>query len=287
MKNNIDMQSTIRKHGVTYTADESELAALSAGITERERHVINHGAIIYCYTGKAILQLNFDTYEMHADNVLTLFPGDTVWWLKMSDDFHADILRYSSQLLREASLNIEQAVFRELKEDRICSNTRIAQHVGRTIFNLLRYYFGEQHSKSIDRIVMLQLNTFFLGFYDFITEAYPLRTRRSTSRTEELFRRFMELIEDHYREWHEVGDYADEMCITRKYLGMVTAKKTRLTPKHLIDEYIVLQLKLRLRSTNMSLQQIAAEFHFNDMSFFARYFKAHTGLTPAAWAKQQ
>ena len=217
MKFNRGINSTIRKHGVTYTADESEFASMGADSLERERHVIDHGAIIYCYTGRASIQVNFDTFEMHADNVLTLFPGDTVWWLECSDDYQADIIRYSSQLLRESSLNIEQAVFRELKDDRICTDTRIAQCAGKTFFYLLRYYFEEQFCQSIDRIVMLQLNTFFLGFYDFITKAHPQRVRRYTSRTEELFRKFMELIEEHYREWHEVGDYANEMCITRKY----------------------------------------------------------------------
>lgn len=111
--------------------------------------------------------------------------------------------------------------------------------------------------------------------------------RYGQSHEEELFREFMELIEDHYLEWHEVSDYADAMNITRKYLGLIVAKKTELTPKRLIDEYIVLQLKLRLRSQTMTMKQIAAQFHFTDMSFFSRYFRAHTGMTPAQWAKRQ
>lgn len=268
-----------------FQADNSEFATVNAGNVENDRHVIDHGAIIYCYNGSAMIKVNFDDIVIKSDNVLTLFPGDTVSWTTTSSDFHGEVLRYSSPLLREASLNIEQAVFRELKADRICNDTRIAIHVGRTMFDLLRYYFGELHSKSIDRIVMLQLSTFFLGFYDFISAVHPHRNRKDTSRTEELFRQFMELIEEHYREWHEVGDYADEMFITRKYLGLIVTKKTQITPKRLIDEYIILQLKLRLRSTKMTLQQIAAEFHFTDMSFFSRYFKAHTGVTPAQWAK--
>lgn len=279
--------SSIHEGQVTYRSDQSEFLIRESSALDRERHVINHGAIIYCYTGRAEIQVNFDTFELNADNVLTLFPGDTVCWTKTSVDFRAEILRYSSALLREASLNIEQAIYRELKADRICDDTRIAMNVGKTTFELLRYYFGEQNCKSIDRIVMLQLNTFFLGFYDFVTLAHPHRNNKSSSRTEELFRNYMELIEDNYRQWHEVNEYADAMCITRKYLGLIVAKKTELTPKQLIDEYIVLQLKLRLRSTKMTLQQIAAEFHFSDMSFFSRYFKAHTGVTPSEWIKKQ
>lgn len=270
-----------------YQADNSEFATVDKTSIDSNRHVIDHGAIIYCHSGTAIIQVNFDQFEMNADNVFTLFPGDTVCWTNADEEFRAEILRYSSPLLRESSLNMEQAVFRELKADRLCDDNGISIHVGRTMFDLLRYYFSSQYCQSIDRIVMLQLNTFFLGFYDYITLAHPHRNKKATSRTEELFRQFMELIEDHYREWHEVSDYANEMSITRKYLGLIVNKKTKLTPKRLIDEYIILQLKLRLRSSNMTLQQIASEFHFSDMSFFSRYFKAHAGTTPAQWAKKQ
>lgn len=270
---------------IVYSSDLSEFVITDSVTIDFDRHVINHGAIIYCIAGVACVQTNFDKWRLECDNVLTLFPGDTISWLDVSQDFKAEIIRYDSSLLREASLNIEHAVYRELKADRLCDDKRIARNVGRTMFSLLRYYFGEQYCPSVDRIVTLQISTFFLGFYDFITVAHPHSNKEVTTRAEELFRQFMELIEEHYRQWHEVNDYASEMNITRKYLGLIVTKKTGFTPKKLIDEYIMLQLKLRLRSTTMTLQQIAAEFSFSDMSFFSRYFKQHAGVTPAQWSK--
>lgn len=278
---------SIHNGRIVYDSDLTEFVITDAESVDNERHVIDHGAIIYCHSGHAAIQVNFDKMELKADNVLMLFPGDTVCWVAAGKDFSAEILRFESSLMREASHNMEHAVYRELKDDRICDDQRIAVHVGRPMFDLLRFYFGELYCPDVDHIVMLQLTTFFLGFYDYITTEHPHRDKRATSRTEELFREFMELIEDHYLEWHEVSDYADAMNITRKYLGLIVAKKTELTPKRLIDEYIVLQLKLRLRSQTMTMKQIAAQFHFTDMSFFSRYFRAHTGMTPAQWAKRQ
>jgi len=278
---------SIHNGRIVYDSDLTEFVITDAKSVDNERHVIDRGAIIYCHSGHAAIQVNFDKMELKADNVLMLFPGDTVCWVAAGEDFSAEILRFESSLMREASHNMEHAVYRELKDDRICDDERIAVHVGRPMFGLLRFYFGELYCPDVDRIVTLQLTTFFLGFYDYITTEHPHRDKRATSRTEELFREFMELIEDHYLEWHEVSDYADAMNITRKYLGLIVAKKTELTPKRLIDEYIVLQLKLRLRSQTMTMKQIAAQFHFTDMSFFSRYFRAHTGMTPAQWAKRQ
>lgn len=74
MKFNRGINSTIRKHGVTYTADESEFASMGADSLERERHVIDHGAIIYCY-GRNSIQVNFDTLRDACRQCIDSFPA--------------------------------------------------------------------------------------------------------------------------------------------------------------------------------------------------------------------
>lgn len=103
---------------------------------------------------------------------------------------------------------------------------------------------------------------------------------KSTQRTEELFTRFMQLLEDEYHKGHEVNYYADRMNITRKYLGIIVKNKTGLTPKQIIDEYIILHLKLKMRTSQNSLKQIADEYHFSDQSALTRYFRTHVGISP-------
>ena len=50
--------------------------------------------------------------------------------------------------------------------------------------------------------------------------------------------------------------------------------------KEIIDENLILELKMALQSTGMSLKEIADKYHFPDQSFFGRYFKKHTGMSP-------
>jgi AraC-like DNA-binding protein len=90
----------------------------------------------------------------------------------------------------------------------------------------------------------------------------------------------MELLETEFRQDHEVNYYANRMCITRKYLGLIVKGKTGLSPKQIIDEYLMLRLKLTMRTSKASLKQIANEYHFADQSALTRYFKTHAGLTP-------
>jgi membrane fusion protein, multidrug efflux system len=71
-----------------------------------------------------------------------------------------------------------------------------------------------------------------------------------------------------------------QMNISSKYLTNIVNQVTGHTPKTIIDQYVILQLKMHLKRTTQSIKEMAWEFHFADVSFFCRYFKKHTGLTP-------
>jgi AraC-like DNA-binding protein len=90
----------------------------------------------------------------------------------------------------------------------------------------------------------------------------------------------MELLETEFHVGREVNYYAERMNITRKYLGIIVKNKTGNSPKQIIDEYIVLRLKLTLQSSNRSLKQIAHDYYFSDQSALTRYFRAHVGMSP-------
>jgi YesN/AraC family two-component response regulator len=94
----------------------------------------------------------------------------------------------------------------------------------------------------------------------------------------------MELVHNHYIEEREVAYYADKLCISPRYLSsVVRSVRIDVTPKAIIDSFVVLEIKALLQSTNLSIQEIADRLHFPDQSFFGRYFKKHTGLMPSRY----
>ena len=87
-------------------------------------------------------------------------------------------------------------------------------------------------------------------------------------------------MERDYKQSRDVNYYANLMHITSKYLTNIVRQVTGHTPKTIIDQYVILQLKMQLQRTSQSIKEVAWEYHFTDVSFFCRYFKKHTGLTP-------
>lgn len=233
------------------------------------------------------LRIEFNYLNLNANECITLFPTDIVQLISMSEDFKGRALNYNETLLREASMHMEQSVYSSLRKDRVCHEQDIITNVLKPMFTILTHYFNLPECSVSDDIAMLQLKIFFVGFNDFLQHHPELRPKETESqRTNEIFANFMDTLEHEYMASRDVQYYADRLFITRKYLGIIVRRKTEKTPKQLINEYVITQLKLRLRNSNDSIRQIATAFHFPDDSLMIRYFKAHTGMTPVQFRRK-
>lgn len=251
-----------------------------------EASVIDYGAIMVCRGGTATVRVDFKEWTLCRRAVITLFPGDVVALGDASSDFSVQVLRYDAALLREASLQLEQTVYSLLRKDRCRCDTPVVADIVETMFALLRIYFRQPDCGCIDQLVLYQLKAFFLGFYDWIVRnKTPVAADSHSRRTNELFNMFMELLERSYKQSHDVAYYAGQLSITPKYLGTIVGRMTGHTPKSIIDHYVVLRIKLQLRTCEMSVKQMACDYNFSDVSFFCRYFRQHTGLTPQQYRK--
>ena len=250
--------------------------------------VIDYGMIVLCREGEADLRVNFTEWRLKPGSVITLFPGDVVSITSKSEEFKAETLRYAASLLREASLQLEHTVYSELKTDRCRTESATLTSIVSNMLTLLRLYFEQEGCICLDQLVMLQLKAFFLGFYDYLYRNPSERKAESESpRTKELFNQFMRELEHRYRESRDVSYYAELLHISPKYLNMVTQRMTSHTIKTIINQYVVLQIKQSLTTEEKSIKQIAWDYHFSDLSFFCRYFKQHTGMTPQQFRRME
>ena len=292
-------------------SSQQEASLFLSGLEEWQEgpQVLTYGAILICRKGKARLNVNYKDWELYEGAVITLFPNDVVE-LKVDGDckspetengdckspqtengdckslqtancFQAEILKYNPSLLREASLQLEQTVYSSLREDRCRQDTPVVTNIINGMFGLLKVYFDQSECTCISQLVLCQLKAFFIGFHEYLQRNPQYRPDEVKSyRVRELFNRFMMLLEKHYKISRDVNYYAEKMNISSKYLTNIVNQVTGHTPKTIIDQYVILQLKMHLKRTTQSIKEMAWKFHFADVSFFCRYFKKHTGLTP-------
>ena len=87
----------------------------------------------------------------------------------------------------------------------------------------------------------------------------------------------------HYREWHHVTQYADAMRLTLPHLSATIKQVSNKTAGDLIIEAILTDAKAQLRLTTLQIKEIAISIGFENVAFFNRFFKSHTGYTPKAY----
>ena len=107
--------------------------------------------------------------------------------------------------------------------------------------------------------------------------------RMSPSHGTDIFNRFIQLVNSHVRQEHKMGYYANRMCLTQRYLGSVVREVSGASAKEWIDRALVTEAKVVLKHSDKSVAQIAEDLHFPSPSFFSKYFRRLTGLTPAEY----
>lgn len=92
--------------------------------------------------------------------------------------------------------------------------------------------------------------------------------------------RFIALVQDNYKKERFLDFYARKLEITPKHLSRTIKNQTGYTAVEWIERFVTLEAKVLLKSTNLNIQQIADELNFPTQSFFGKYFKKCTGMSP-------
>jgi len=103
------------------------------------------------------------------------------------------------------------------------------------------------------------------------------------SRKNEIAARFMKCVQENYRQHRDLTFYADQLCLSLKYMSRVVFEQTGRHPSQWIKDYVILEAKTLLRSGRYTVQQVADELNFPNQSFFGKYFKEAVGISPRKW----
>lgn len=118
---------------------------------------------------------------------------------------------------------------------------------------------------------------FFYGLGHYFFEN---NSNRILSNDEKLMQQFIKEVQQHYKQKRKVIFYAEQLHISTGYLSTIVRKVSGRTATEWIDDYVILEAKALLKSGKTTIQQVSLELGFPSQSFFGKYFKRHTGVSP-------
>ncbi len=239
------------------------------------------GAILFCRRGSATVTVDQLRDRVTRDTLLLLLPGSILHLNERTDDFRVRFCAFSLELFSEAAYRLDPSFFHILHEHAIIRlPDRIIEGV-RNWFPMASYTYRDRGNIFRNTIIRNRLQNVLLEAFDKTQRFAPdVHSQTGTTRQADLFQRFVALVHEHCTEQREVAFYADRLCISTRYLSTIIRSVAHSTAKEFIDRSVVLEIKMLLGSTELSVQEIAYRLHFPDQSYLGRFFKKHTGVSP-------
>lgn len=253
---------------------ETDMVPMRDGMFVSDKFVI-----VLVEKGTARISVGEDEYQAGVHRMLVVRPDLPVRLVRSSGGFRAVFIGFPPVMLHERTQRIEPSFFLQMY-------TRVVWKLSESQRKHM-YHFTELFRYSVtvsgrfQRELVLSLVTgFVFGFYETCGDLQPDNYYPDSSRSRELFRKFMQLLHEHYKTQHEVQFYAGKLCISAKYLTQITKRMIARTPKQIIDERLVHEAATLLVKNDSSIQEISGRLGFVDQSYFGRFFKRMMNASP-------
>jgi AraC-like DNA-binding protein len=142
---------------------------------------------------------------------------------------------------------------------------------------LLNEYKAEKECR-VD-ILRVYLLTLFTELKPYVEASKPQTINAASQITDE----FKKALTKHISDKFKISDYADLLHISPNHLNKCVKQATGKSAHDLLNEMLLLEAKVLLKQTNLNVTEIAYKIGKNEISDFARFFKAQTGMRPSEY----
>ena len=227
--------------------------------------------------------VNLLPMELKQDSLLFMASKSIVELQNFSPDVQGMGFSLSGELFNLAmGDHIPSSMDGHLRHFHVSLNDGEVDYLSR----LIHLLYDTISQKDYNSRVFLSLTASFFWYVDSLWQRQAHQDA-IPNREQQLFGKFIQLINEHARREHNIDFYAEQLFLSPRYMSTVIKRISGKGAKEWIDEAIVTAIKVDLHNTDKPLKQIADEMEFPNMSFFSKYFKRMTGLTPMQYRRPQ
>ena len=242
-------------------------------------HILVHKGEMEFFDGKNL-------FTSHKDDLVIWQMSNTISRVTYSADFEADFLLASPDFLLhfnpEMVWSTKGFIFIRLNPTFRLEGESLT--LIEADLRLFRFRL-DQTDETFKREALGRVMQIFL--YDMWTVyRHGLSQMQTTDNAARIFLRFLALVQERVRENREPAYYADQLCITPKYLSQVCREVTNLPASEWITYYAAFELVSLLNDTSKSLTEISDLMNFSNISYFSRYVKKVLGKSPSEYRQQ-
>ncbi|MCL2511975.1 MAG: helix-turn-helix domain-containing protein [Bacteroidales bacterium] len=242
---------------------------------------------IICIKGTTEGSINLKPRPTSGSCLVTVLPDQIMEYKSISEDFSGLFIVMSKKFTDGLMVNAAERLplFLAVRDNPVIPLNEETLEGTIQYFNMLkRVAKVKDHPYSLEVARHLTL-AFFYGVGDSLHNHRSTDDKKMTHH-EILVEKFLRLVQTHHGEQRGLEFYAEKLFFTPKHLSKVIKQNTGKSASDWIDEHVAMEAKALLKSTNMTIQQISEELNFPSQSFFGKYFKRVTGISPKEYQRK-
>lgn len=249
-------------------------------------HALRRGGIFICLGGEGDVIINENKYHLSRNTMCVAFPGTIIQAFDTQEGFESYTLAIDIDFLRELNIPSANSIHISMRENPCVVLTDEELQSIMEICKMMHRKDSRTQHPYHQQINVLTLTLLCFELAGIYLRDIPVK-RQPCTRQDMIFRRFMTLLATDITTSREVKYYADKLCISPKYLTIVTRQMSSRSASDWITRSAILNAKAKLATTNLTVQQISDQLNFPNPSFFGQYFLRHTGMTPKEYRRSK
>ena len=233
--------------------------------------------IALCTEGAIRIEVDGIGHELERGQLLCLTPSRRIRVESHTAELRLRMLSFSFDFLAGQPFLLRASVREAMEQSPCIAPDRQAWRSLSELFDFLRMQLSRDGFPSRREVVEALLFVLVAETSHLYADR-PLRRRGA--RCEQIADGFFALLHRNFRQQHSPKFYAAELCITEKYLIRAISRATEHTPGYWIANFRLREANVLLRSTDLSVTEIAELLGFGSPSLFARFFRRMTGSAP-------
>ncbi|MBO6223032.1 MAG: AraC family transcriptional regulator [Bacteroidales bacterium] len=230
------------------------------------------------------IKYNGRELTLQEDDIYMYSPGLEVTIVSASRDYKGICLLADEQLTFGATTirDMVQLAYRpvvQLQQPKI----HLPHQTALQLFDRMSEISRSMHSDNINKaeIVKLLYSVFLLDLQNAQDKA--VEHPQVPKRVEEIFIEFIRLLPRHFAQHHDIAFYASALNISTTYLSRVVRQVSSRTVVDYINQFLIMEASFLLRTSQLSISQIADKLNFSDIASFSKFFTRHKGISPKVY----
>ena len=235
---------------------------------------------LLCTRGTCTLTIHLTQYQLKENSLAIVAPNMFLQIKEQSSDCRFIFVAYSKELIYGSTLfshTIEYTPY--IFEHPVVDLSKKVGKLFHDYFMMLIRILDLNKEETPQQQIRLSYTQIIMFLSIVIKESKKITQVRYNSK-QEIAKELVRMVVQYYKTERNISFYAEKMHLSPQHLSTTIKKITGKTLTDIISSFIIHDAQAKLRSTEMTIQEIAYSLNFPDISFFGKYFKRYTGMSP-------